>query len=460
MSFRTRTALATAVLTAIALGGAFSAVAAAFNGLQLRQLDASLLAIAASETAEAPKLGFHFSSGPGPAGNDVGPLTTYGVIFDETGRVLSATAPFYEQPLDQGILLRPLGTAFDLMHGGVHMRAVLVGVPGHLGKHLLVATSRDDLDGDEAFLFKAMLTAFGVAVAWIGFIAYWMSGRLIRDHQAIATVARRVAGGDLSARTAVGSRDPEVVQLASDIDEMVERLGELVDSQQRFIAHAAHELRSPLAALSGELQQALRKPRSVDDYKGVIQSSLAAARRLTVLAEDLLALARIKTDATSPPEVIEISAMLAAAVGGVEHLANAHGVAVSRPTAVRGWVADRRGDTSRLLRNLLENAIRFSPPGETVRIGVTSAGAMARIVVADSGPGIDVAERNQVFTPFFRGKGAASTEGTGLGLGIAREIANSYGGDVELDATSAVGARFIVSLPLANPCPATRTGDA
>jgi two-component system OmpR family sensor kinase len=450
MSFHTRVAIAVGGLTAVALGGAFYGVAAAFNGLQRRQLDASLLSIAALEAIEAPHNDFRFSTGLEPAANDIGPLTTYGVISDGD-RIIAATTPFDLHPPADGVRRMPLGKAFDFEHETVNMRGVNVAIPGNPGLRLLVATSREDLDGDEAFLFLAMLTAFAVSVAWASLIAYWMSGRLIRDHQAIADVARRVAAGDLSARADVRSRDPEIIQLGVDMNEMVQRLGDLLSTQQKFIAHAAHELRSPLAALSVELQQAHRKERDVDEYKRAIRSALAATRRLTGLAEDLLVLARVTSDASAAKENIGIDTILDAALEIVEPLASSRSVRIARASFGSGCIADHRGDTVRLLRNLLENAIRFSPPGGTVRVDVTCDALMARLSIADHGPGVEAEEREQIFLPFYRGRNGASSEGTGLGLGIAREIARSYGGDIVVDPSTSEGARFIVSLPLAQP---------
>lgn len=451
MNFRARTSLTVAVLTGLALGGAFAVVAAAFMRLQRHQLDDSLMAVARAEAAEAPGHDFDFSEGPEPAESDVGPLALYGIMFDDAGHTLSVTPPFDVHPVDRDLLNARVGVPFDFRHPTAHMRAVVVPIPGHPGKRLLLASSRDDLDGDEGFLFRAMLAAFVVAVVWAGLVAYWMSGRLIREHQAIASVVRMVAGGNLSVRTGASAEDPEVRQLASDINEMIENLSALVESQQRFIAHAAHELRSPLAALSGELQQALRRERGAEDYKLTIRSALAATRRLTALAADLLALARSRGDAMQAAELMPLETLLQEAIAAVEAIARPRGVQVARPAAAAGWVQDRQGDTVRLLRNLLENAIRYSPPGGTVQVEVASEGSQTCIRVTDSGPGVDRSEHDRVFTPFYRGKDTAGTEGAGLGLGIAREIARSYGGDVTLDDSFSSGARFVVSLPLVRP---------
>lgn len=449
MNFRAKTSLTIAVLTALALGVAFAAVSAAFNGLQRRQLDASLRAVADDEAAEAPRHGFSFSDRPGPAANDVGPLTKYGVIFEVTGEVLSATPPFDSHPPALATLRHRLGEPFDLRSGVDHMRGVVIAIPGHADKRLFLATSRDDLDGDESFLFRAMVTAFAVSVLWVAMVAYWMGGRLTRDHEAIAAVVRAVAGGDLAARIHLQPRDPAVAQLARDIDHMVEQLAKLMTAQERFIAHAAHELRSPLAAVYGELQQSLRRPRDAEAYRDAIASALVAAKRLIALADDLLALARVKSALPSADQPIELESVTDAARAGVAELTKERAITIEVALAEHCRVADRNGDTARLFRNVLENAIRHSPDGGVVRLEAARDGELIRVAIADAGPGVRASERERIFEPFFRGQGSSSTRGTGLGLGIAREIARSHGGDLTLEASNAEqGARFLISLPM------------
>lgn len=451
MNLRLQTALTVAVLTTLALGGAFAGVSAAFNGMQRRQLDVSLRSVAAQEAEEAPSHGFAFSDGPGPAANDVGPLTKYGIIFDEQGRVLSATAPFDVAPPARRNLSKPLGAAFDLRFQGSHFRGVLVAIPRHPGKVLFLAASRDDLDGDEAFLFRAMLVAFLVAVAWVAAVAYWMGGRLTRAHHAVADVARQVTEGDLSARVRVRSGDPEVEQLGRDINGIVDRLGTLLASQERFVAHAAHELRSPLAALYGELQQALRKDRDAEGYRGAIEAALVATRRLNVLAEDLLTLARTRASGSMPHESVAVDIAVSEARSVVEQLARSRNVTLETELDAAGAIPYRNGDTARLLRNLLENAVRCSPENGVVRLRARRQDGKVEIAVCDDGPGVAEGDREAIFEPFSHAKGTAPIGGAGLGLAIAREIARAHGGDLVLDHSGPErrGARFVVSFPAA-----------
>jgi len=449
MSFRARTTLLLAAVTALALGGAFAAVLVAFNGLQQRQLDASLLAVARTEAAEVKQHGLRFSDRPGPAANDIGPLTKFGIIYEDNGTVIAATYPFERTPPHLADIRHPTAQPFNFLYEREHMRGVFLPIPQHTNAFLFLATSREDFEGDKSYLFRAMLAAVVVAVGWASLIAYWMSGRLTRDHRNIAAVARSVARGDLTARSDVHSPDPEIVQLGSDMNDMVERLAELVSSQQRFIAHAAHELRSPLTALYGELQQALRKDREAAAYRQAIQQALEATRRLKLLANDLLTLARTRQDAGESPEAIALERMVDDARALVADLATSRDVSLEIRLAKAARVSHRHGDVTRLFRNLLENAIMHSPSGGVVRVESAPRGAMLHTWIVDQGPGIEAADRERIFEPFFRAPHAVKTrDGSGLGLGIAREIARAYGGDVQLDTSApSPGARFLVVLP-------------
>jgi two-component system OmpR family sensor kinase len=457
MSFRRRFVVAVSAMTMVTLGGAFAAVSMAVNRAQERQLDDALRAEAKEEAREASALGGHelaISDRPGPAANDVGPLTKYGAIYAVDGRVLAATPTFHGSPPPLASLRREPGRCFDLWFGGEHLRGMLVPIPGHPETRLLLAAPRTDLDGDEAFLARAMLVVFALAVGWTVLVTSWIVRRLTREHQAIAQVARRVAAGDLSARVATPTADPEIAQLARDVDDMIERLGVLVTSQQRFIAHAAHELRSPLTTLYGELSLALRKERDGASYRRTIEEALDSSRRLKLLAEDLLTLARLGTAADEPDERFGVLARIDAAVEMVRLEASERGVRME-VGGEDASVTGRSRDVERMVRNVLENAILHSPAGGRVEIR-TNVGDTVEIAVSDEGPGVPEAERERIFEPFYRGarERADDARGAGLGLVIAREIARAHGGDVLLD-EAARGARFVLRLPITAVPPPT-----
>lgn len=449
MRLRLRLALTIAITTAITLGVAFAAVFWTYTGVLQRRLDETLLDVARSEAAEAPANGFRFSTRPGPAASDVGPLDTYGVIYDEGGNVLASTEPFATNPPPRTEVERTPGAPFDFHYARMNLRAVVVTVPASPGRLVLLAMPRDEIDGDVRSLVRGMLLALAVALPWASFVAYWIGGRLTRDHAAIADVARAVARGDLSVRVASRSPDPEIAQLARDIDEMVERLSESMTSQERFVANAAHELRAPLTALYGELQQALRRDRSAPEYRTAIAQALEEAKRLRAVADDLLVIAGARHDAAFTPEPRPLLGALSEARTLVDRPAADRGVSFDISGSTSVVVEDRNGDLTRLFRNLFENGVRHSPDGAVIQVRV-HAGARVRVTVRDGGDGIPDADRPYVFEPFFRGAQGKRDRGTGLGLAIAREIARARGGDIVLEQRSGrSGAAFVVDLPRA-----------
>jgi two-component system heavy metal sensor histidine kinase CusS len=434
------------LLTVVTLGFAFAAISIVLDRYKLRQLDDSLLEVAHTEAAEAPDNKFSFTTRPGPATNDVGPLERYGIMFDEEGRILAATAPF-----DAALSLLPdLGSSidlpFDFSFASRRYRGVMVRIPGYAGRRLLLAASREDLDGDSRFVRDAMLIALAVSVAWLLGAIRWLVRRSMRDQGRVAELLHRVASGDVNAKVLDQVSDSELRRMAGDIEQIAQRLAALIEQQRRFIAHAAHELRSPLTALHGEIQQALRKERSNDEYRASLAFLLRASARLKHLADELLEFAHAERKA-KPSEPLSVDLALSEVIESLGPLAKEKDVRIDRDPTTSAVLAAQE-DLERILQNLLDNAIRHSPKGGAVRLELDD-GERVLIRVRDQGPGVRVEDRDAIFEPFHRSpESRAKARGAGLGLAIARELARKHGGDVTLgDETNC----FIVSLPRATP---------
>lgn len=448
MTFRVRTALVVLVLTAFTMGGAFGIVWQRFVASQRTQLDRALIQVAVAEAREATAGSLDFTDAPGPSANAVGPLPKYGVIYAAGGRPLSTTGNLTKDSAPTMPRLVPFETGFDFDFEGKPMRGVVVGVEG-TAMRLLLATTRDDLEDDAAILARAMTIAFFVGCLWAAIVAFGVATRLTQEHSLVGAVARRVASGDTSARVAFRSKNSDLRQLANDLNAMIERLVGLHTMQERFVAHAAHELRTPLTSLRMEIEMALRDPAATrEDLESALRGALESTQRLTALAEDLLELARVKTADRPALEPIPVDDAIADAVAVVAPLARARDIQIWISSIVVD-VIGYRGGVARLFRNLLENAIRFSPDGGKVEIEATQKEDTLEIAVTDEGPGIPESERDRVFEPFARLGGADHADGTGLGLAIARELARSYGGDVRVTDRDGKGAAVVVSLPTA-----------
>jgi two-component system, OmpR family, sensor kinase len=431
MSLRGRFVAASSAIALVTLSGASTTVWLAYNATQERQLDAALLAEASPSTSEPH-------------------VTKYRVAYDGQGRATTWSENLeIARPRFQSVR-HSFGVPFDLWWNNEHLRAVLLQAPGEPGSSLLVAAARTDLDDDAAELARRMAVAILGAVLVSALATWWIARVLTRDHERITGVARRVAGGDLSARIGVLSDDPEMRRLGLDLDEMISRLAILVETEQQFIANAAHELRAPVTTLLGELSFALRRERDAEAYRETITDALASTRRLKGLTEDLLALARVGA-AELESEPVALADVARGAVRATRAAAEERGVVLE--TACNGCVVEgHAGDLERLVRNLLENAVRHSPRGGRVRIEAAQEGDHARLLVTDEGPGVPLEVRDRIFEPFFRlAANRADHTGTGLGLAIGRVIARAHGGDLWLDDSPRDrGARFVARLPLSS----------
>lgn len=455
MTLRTRLVTTLSFITAVMVLGAFGVASFIVNRSEERQLDQAVLYEAREEAAEIATEGrgstLQITDRGGPKADDVGRLTKYAVLYAADGSIIDHTETFARGSVPRLESLDAVGaTPFDLRHGKELLRAIMVAVPDSSGSMLLLAASREDLEKDSVFLLRVMLLMAYLSIGCIGLVSWSVVRRLMRGHMAITRAARQIAAGDLRARVGLTSGDDEVVQLGRDIDEMVQRLNLLVEGQMRFVAYAAHELRSPLTVLYGELQLALRRSRTAEEYRTTIEESLHAVQRLKLLAEDLLALARTAIGPAEAQTPVALAEVVKNAVFWVEPLAKQHEVKLELAVEPELVVGSSR-DIERLLRNLLDNAIRYSPRGGRVWLEANVHESWLQLSVSDEGPGVPASARECVFEPFYRAVQERNQDdvGSGLGLAIVREIARAHGGEVHVESGhNGSGARFSVRLAL------------
>lgn len=465
MTLRARLVTSLSLITAVMTLVAFGAASVIVNRSEERQLDRALRYEAREEADEIANEGqgreLQISDRGGPKADDVGRLTKYAVLYAADGSVIDRTDTFARGAVPRLASLENANDKpFDLDYVDERLRAIVVAIPGSPGSQLLLAASRRDLEKDSDFLVRVMLLMACLSIGSIALVSWRVVRRLMRGHMAITQAAHRIAAGDLRTRVGLTSGDDEVVQLGRDIDEMVERLNRLVEGQMRFVAYAAHELRSPLTVLYGELQLALRRSRTAEEYRTTIEESLQAVQRLNGLAEDLLALARTAIGPAAAQEPAALLQVAEHAVFWVEPLAKQRGVSIESNVALELDVGPSR-DIERLLRNLLDNAVRHSPRAGRVWLDARVDARWLQIRVADEGPGVAEGVRERVFEPFYRAvddpSGAA---GSGLGLAIVREIARRHGGEVRVeDGFEGRGASFVVCLALDALGPGSRSGS-
>lgn len=328
----------------------------------------------------------------------------------------------------------------------------------HTGPTYLVrvGTYTTGLDESLADLIR-LLTAMGLGLSVITpFAAYWLAGRATKPMGAMLRTAERLSPNRLGDRLPVrGTRD-ELDLLARTINGLLDSVAQHVDKQEQFVADAAHELRGPLAALQSSMEVALARDDLPPDQQETLSDMLEAARHLSKVANDMLLLA----ESGHPTEPRHLLAVDLATVAR-QTVAMFTGVAEERGLSLTihaDGPADAHAnpvDLRRLLSNLLDNAIRFTPAGGTVEVRAITAGETAILSVTDSGVGIAPRDLEHVFDRFFKAD-PARTHGSGirsggLGLSICRSIAESSGGTIGIASRVGKGTTVTVRLPAAHP---------
>jgi hypothetical protein len=296
--------------------------------------------------------------------------------------------------------------------------------------------------------YRAIAFTALALVATFGGLAWTLTTRATAELERLAGELETIEAGSLDRRLSA-RRTTEVARLAGVLNRFLARLEAAMAHLRRFTADAAHELRTPLAALRAHLEVALARVRSAEGYRDGLLDALEQTERLGRLAEGLLTLSAVEAGdpGALPAEPVRLDELAREVAEFLEPVAQEQGrrfdVRAERALVVRG-VPDL---LKRLVINLVDNAFRHTAPGAAVELVVAADGGEACIEVRDRGAGIAAADVPHVFERFRRGRGA--TAGTGLGLALCREIAARHGGRIALKSEPGGGTTVTVRLPLA-----------
>lgn len=291
------------------------------------------------------------------------------------------------------------------------------------------------------------LTPLALLIAGVG--GWFLARRALAPVDAMVNAARRIEAEDLSRRIETSDSDDELGRLGAVLNDMLARLERSFATVSQFSADAAHELRTPLTILKGEIEVALRSSPGEMEYRRVLTSCLEEVDRLGALVEDLLFLARSDSgnlQVTQTP--VNLGGVVAEVAPALHALADAAGVTLSIPPVAPLWVGGSASMLFRLIFNLGENAIKYTPAGGRADIALTQDGANAVLEVRDTGPGIAADEQAQIFDRFYRSDRARGRGGTGLGLALTRSIVSLHKGRITVESTQGTGSCFRVELPL------------
>ena len=301
-------------------------------------------------------------------------------------------------------------------------------------------------------------------MAWVGgaivllapFGGFWLAGRATRPLASVIATAERLRPTPLDERLPLTGAGDELDRLAQTVNHFLDQLAEYLDRHREFVANAAHELRSPLAAIQSSIEVALNADRTTDEYKDLLYSLVEQCSSLTVLVNQLLQLA--EADGGRPEaRFADVSLEKVAATSlemfrpaaeerGIELLAELNGAPIVRGDA---------GRLRQVVNNLIDNSLKFTPAGGTVKVALHGDPKRRQAVleVSDTGEGIPAADLPHVFDRFYRGDKSRQrqhpTHGNGLGLSICQSIVDAHGGTISVVSEPGGGTRFEVRLAAA-----------
>jgi signal transduction histidine kinase len=377
-------------------------------------------------------------------------------------RVLTAGGELQEQSRGAVDLGPPIVGVREVGDLRVATTAIFSGATGRLAGYVQYGRSESHIESTIARLW--LLIAAGVLGGTLlaSFAGVAIAGRAMRPIASLTATAREIAATrDPSRKMPEPAVEDEVGELALTLEEMLrsldaaraEREGAM-QKQREFVADASHELRTPLTSVLANLellQASLGDPGQAEDLE-VVDSALRSSRRMSRLVGDLLLLARADAGRLDKHRRCDLAEVAGDAAAEAAPLMGDRVLSVDNDKPLR--VEGSADELHRMVLNLLDNAARHTPARARIDLSLRSEGDTAVVEVADDGPGIPAAMREQIFDRFVRGEGPADTArgtGTGLGLAIVSAVAHSHGGDVEAAESKSGGALFRVRIPLASP---------
>ena len=385
-----------------------------------------------------------------PRGGDLPHDAAYFVVWRPDGSLLKTVLESSEirrkamlgvqEEAADNLQYRQRGLMREAYRSGPHATLIVVGKP--------IARELNELAN-----FGWRLAGTGCLTLAIGLAGGWVISRgIVRPIARISSTAEAISAKNLSGRIDTPHLDSELVGLAEVLNEMFSRLEAQFSRQTRFTADASHELRTPVALLHSQIELALKRPRTADEYREALETCSRATGRMRSLLDGLLTLARADAGHLALAfQQVELRALVEEVA--LQHRGDAERGHITLSTTLPGEAVVVLGDPvflSRVLANLLTNAIRHTPEAGLIQIALALEQREAVLTVADTGCGIPAEDQSKIFERFYRADKARSraSGGSGLGLAICKSIVEAHSGTINFSSTPAQGTTFVVRIPV------------
>lgn len=374
-------------------------------------------------------------------------------LFDDQGKLLLSTS----QESDAQTLMHPLRKSVEISsRGRYRLVRYAVEKPGMPRFVVRVGTTLAHIDEDVSRLTDLMTVAGAAILLLAPLGGFWLAGRATHPLARIITTAARLRPSHMEERLPIRGIGDQLDQLSATINSFLDQIADYLARNREFVANAAHELRSPLAAIQSSVEVALNTERSTEEYQELLAEIVDECSRLGVLVNQLLLLAesdvgRLKADR----HPVRLDQIVATSLDMFRGAAEERGVELIAGDLRSTTVLGEAGRLRQVVNNLIDNALKFTPAGGQIRVALMEKPESEQVVlrVADTGMGIAPEDLPHVFDRFYRGDKSRHRDerhsGSGLGLSICQSIVAAHDGELHVQSEVGHGATFEVILPAA-----------
>jgi two-component system, OmpR family, heavy metal sensor histidine kinase CusS len=323
----------------------------------------------------------------------------------------------------------------------------------HGVRTIIVGTRLTLLRQDLSTIDRLVVATATVIFALAPIIAYWLAGRATGVLGAITTTASRLRPDHLEERLPVRGTGDELDQLAVTVNGLLDRIAVFLEQKRDTLANAAHELRTPLAAIRSSVEVALHEPRSAKEYQELLDDILDQTSMLQTLLNQLLLLSEAEAERLKTQlECVDLDQLVGRSVNMFQGVAEMRDITLSFIAPQPCQVPGNRTHLKQVVNNLIDNALKYTPAGGRVDVTLRRDGDSAELRIKDTGAGIAPADQHRVFDRFFRADRSGGRqpliEGSGLGLSICKAVVDAHRGSIRCESAKGQGSQFIVRLPV------------
>jgi heavy metal sensor kinase len=316
------------------------------------------------------------------------------------------------------------------------------------GASVTAAYPLSEVDQTLRRLFSLLLYALPAALVVSGILGWFIARRSLKPVDEITRSARTITASNLELRLPRSQNNDEIARLIDTLNDMIARLEQSFAQVRQFTSDASHELKTPLAILMGELGVALRRPMSAEDYQATLASCLEEVERLTNVVQGLLELSRAETgQVTIERKPVRLSTVVADVCDDVLLMAESKHVALTTDIDPDVTITGDRVRLHQAILNIVENAVKYTLEGGSVRVELLAIDGSARLLVSDTGIGIASEDLPHIYDRFYRVDKARSKDiqGTGLGLAIVKWILDAHQASIDVVSSEGTGTTFKIT---------------